>query len=106
MSKTKKTRVRDIPVLKGIWQPGTKSIEVWCPVCNAWHVHGWDYEESQLRRGTHRISHCRNCCDDRACSRMFYDTGYLVKEFSKAERQRMFEKIEARSKIKLMPRKK
>lgn len=51
------TKEDDIPILKGFLTSDEKQVEVWCPFCKKYHLHGAD---EGLKKGikSHRVAHC------------------------------------------------
>ncbi len=88
--KEKKLFIRDYPVLKGFKELEGNSIIVWCSMCNTWHTHGSTNYDAKKSYGTYRDAHCQSASKYMACSGLFREYGYYVKQFSREERLMMY----------------
>ena len=72
-----------IPVLKGFIKGG--SLNVWCPFCRAWHIHGAT-DGVKAMKG-HRVAHCvgMNSTGKLLPQSPFKDRGYYIRPFTKKE---------------------
>ncbi len=91
--KPKKMRLKDYPVLMGIVSADGRTIRVYCPTCHKHHIHGWGPGEARKRGGVHRVAHCIPEVNPKDCGDLFTKNGYVVKEYSKTDRQRLFESL-------------
>ena len=62
MEETKEIIPVDVPVLRGIVTDNGSVLNVWCPYCDAMHMHGWqpDHPAGHLE---HRMAHCEDSPD-------------------------------------------
>lgn len=72
-----------LPILRGFVTVGCRKlnqnpvINVYCPFCDAWHIHGYPKEDQKLK-ASHRAAHCSN-------NSPLYNTGYMIAPFKKGD---------------------
>jgi hypothetical protein len=82
------------PILKGFvsFQHGKASLNVWCPFCCGFHIHGWDFAIKNTHL-EHRAAHCSND------SSPLYKTGYWIGSFQDKEIRGKRERTKKRVKV-------